>query len=285
MLRIGEFARLSGLSSKALRNYDLRGVFHPAWVDPATGYRYYSPTQLPGLRRIVALKELGLPLAEVAALVSGGGDVRAALDRRRSQLEAMRADLARTLEALDIRIEWEDTGPDVVVRTVAAQRVAGLRAQVPTGADIGPLFHELEALVARAGARANLPPGAVVFDRGRTTIDVEVFVPVSTAVDRGRVATRVLDSARVAALIHHGSYEAMDRTREALDRWVEASRWERAGPARVIYLSFGAEPDLGLPSTYLADRAVDFVTELQLPVRDRGTPARARPREAVRRAR
>ena len=38
------------------------------------------------------------------------------------------------------------------------------------------------------------------------------------------------------------------------------------GPLRILYLQFGAEPELRLPRGYLVERDADFVTELQLPV-------------------
>jgi PPM family protein phosphatase len=46
LLTIGEFARASRLSPKALRLYDELGLLRPARVDEYTGYRYYSRDQL-----------------------------------------------------------------------------------------------------------------------------------------------------------------------------------------------------------------------------------------------
>jgi len=45
LLPIGRFARLTGLTVKALRHYDEVGLLEPASVDPATGYRYYAARQ------------------------------------------------------------------------------------------------------------------------------------------------------------------------------------------------------------------------------------------------
>jgi DNA-binding transcriptional MerR regulator len=39
MLSIGRFARLTGLTVKALRHYDELGLLRPAHVDGWTGYR------------------------------------------------------------------------------------------------------------------------------------------------------------------------------------------------------------------------------------------------------
>ena len=46
LLTIGEFARASRLSPKALRLYDELGLLRPVRVDEYSGYRYYSPDQL-----------------------------------------------------------------------------------------------------------------------------------------------------------------------------------------------------------------------------------------------
>ena len=60
---IGEFARRSRLSVKALRLYDELGVLVPARVDEASGYRYYDVAQLEAARLVAMLRQLDLPLA------------------------------------------------------------------------------------------------------------------------------------------------------------------------------------------------------------------------------
>jgi DNA-binding transcriptional MerR regulator len=67
---IGEFARRSRLSLKALRLYDERGVLVPSRVDQASGYRYYDTAQLDQARLVVMLRELQLPLAAIKELLA-----------------------------------------------------------------------------------------------------------------------------------------------------------------------------------------------------------------------
>jgi DNA-binding transcriptional MerR regulator len=69
-ISIGEFARRSRLSLKALRLYDERGVLVPSRVDQASGYRYYDPAQLEQARLVVMLRQLQLPLAAVKELLA-----------------------------------------------------------------------------------------------------------------------------------------------------------------------------------------------------------------------
>jgi DNA-binding transcriptional MerR regulator len=260
MFTIGPFGRLAGVSAKVLRSYDAAGLFRPVWVDPATGYRYYSPAQLPELRRILALRELGIGLAEIARLVAGVTSLRVALDRRRSELERERREIERRLSTLEITIDAADAGGsglDVVVRPVRPEPVA-LRI-VPDGEDIGAAFHELESYVRDLGRRASRPPGGLAGDAA-----FEIFVPVSGPVPpTDRIAYRRLAGGRAATVIVRGAYDRMAEARAALERWVEAAGLQPTGPLRILYLQFGAEAELRVPRGYVVDRETDYVTELQ----------------------
>jgi DNA-binding transcriptional MerR regulator len=66
---IGEFAKRSRLSVKALRLYGELGVLVPARVDEASGYRYYDAAQLEAARLVAMLRQLGLSLAAIKELL------------------------------------------------------------------------------------------------------------------------------------------------------------------------------------------------------------------------
>ena len=68
-MSIGEFARDSRLSAKALRLYDELGLLPPARVDEDSGCRFYEPVQLKQARLIAALRQLQVPLAEIKAIL------------------------------------------------------------------------------------------------------------------------------------------------------------------------------------------------------------------------
>lgn len=107
-LHASDAARRLGVSPKTLRLYEQQGLLAPQRT--AAGYRAYSPAQMRRAADIVALRALGLSLAQVAEVVAGqpGGLAQAlaaheaALDRalrtQVGQLErvrSLRADLAR----------------------------------------------------------------------------------------------------------------------------------------------------------------------------------------------
>ena len=100
LLTIGEFARLTRLTTKALRIYDESGLLRPKQVDRANGYRRYSIEQshtarLIGLLRAtnLGLPEIGLLLAELDTEPAQAVD---RLDRHLRHLEAQHTSL-RTL--------------------------------------------------------------------------------------------------------------------------------------------------------------------------------------------
>lgn len=69
MWRIGQLARMAGVSERTLRHYDQIGLLVPATVDSATGYRWYGVAELSRLERIRGLQRLGLPLRKIADLL------------------------------------------------------------------------------------------------------------------------------------------------------------------------------------------------------------------------
>ena len=67
LIPTGQFSALTWLSPKALRLYQAQGLLEPAWIDPRSGYRYYSPAQISGAARIGLLRRAGISLGEIAS--------------------------------------------------------------------------------------------------------------------------------------------------------------------------------------------------------------------------
>src|SRR5438128_2304701 len=102
LMSIGRFARLTGLSVKALRHYDELGLLRPAQVDTWTGYRWYAQEQRADAAAIRRLRELQLPLDEVGALLHADETaVREGLAAHRARLEGGLVETRRILAELD----------------------------------------------------------------------------------------------------------------------------------------------------------------------------------------
>ncbi|MCI8401050.1 MAG: MerR family transcriptional regulator [Lachnospiraceae bacterium] len=69
LLTIGHFAALHGINKKTLMWYDEIGLFHPSFIHPENGYRYYSYYQSAILETILLLRELDVPIDEIKAFM------------------------------------------------------------------------------------------------------------------------------------------------------------------------------------------------------------------------
>lgn len=72
LMRIGEIADFFGISLKAMRLYEKKGIIKPAYTDQMTGYRYYTANQVQQLNALIELKALGFSLNEIKSIMEGG---------------------------------------------------------------------------------------------------------------------------------------------------------------------------------------------------------------------
>ena len=64
LLSIGALSKQTGVHIKSLRYYDSLGILRPVYVDPGSGYRYYSLQQIPVVDAIQLCVDLGIPLKD-----------------------------------------------------------------------------------------------------------------------------------------------------------------------------------------------------------------------------
>ncbi|HTA64935.1 MAG TPA: MerR family transcriptional regulator [Xanthomonadaceae bacterium] len=96
-LRIGQIAQRSGVSAKALRLYEQRGLLKPCAHSEA-GYRLYGPDALRRLMQIVVLKRSGFSLAQIGRLLER--DAKAAAHLLAARIATLERDLADRTQAL-----------------------------------------------------------------------------------------------------------------------------------------------------------------------------------------
>jgi DNA-binding transcriptional MerR regulator len=118
LMSIGRFARLTGLTVKALRHYDELGLLRPAEVDAATGYRSYRAEQVRRAETIRLLRRLELPLDDVATLLAADDPelVRRVLVDHQRRTAIRSAELKGVLQGLQPLID----GKEPVMDTNAA---------------------------------------------------------------------------------------------------------------------------------------------------------------------
>jgi MerR family transcriptional regulator, thiopeptide resistance regulator len=105
--RVGELARVAGVTVRALHHYDSLGLLSPS-ERTSGGHRLYAARDVERLYRLLALRGLGLPLEEVAPLLDREDGVAETVRRHLARVEqqlgaltALRTRLSRLLAALD----------------------------------------------------------------------------------------------------------------------------------------------------------------------------------------
>lgn len=107
MYTISEMANIFGVSRQTLIYYDKIGLFGPAEVNEK-GYRFYSPTQIPLMRLICMLRDLGVDLDEITRLTSSYdvAEMTRRLQERVSELDGQIAALEKERNSVQERLSF-----------------------------------------------------------------------------------------------------------------------------------------------------------------------------------
>ena len=280
MFKIGEFSRLSRVSVRMLRHYDQLGLLTPSQTDPFTGYRYYSAEQLTRLNRIIALRDLGFSLEQIAGILDedfSTEQLLGMLKLKRAEVEYQMKSEQQKLERLEVRIQQmsessKHAAYDVVLRDIQPELAATYREVAVDDDRIQQMFDMVETYIAGFdGARADKPPLSIYYDEEyrEKDMDIEVAVPLRYPIPENE-SIRVRQMPRlsqVACVVHVGEYTDIYQAYNGLLAWIEANGYRMEGPIREVYLRYGADGlDFELPPTYLGSPALEYVTELQLSV-------------------
>ncbi|MEI2777912.1 MAG: MerR family transcriptional regulator [Tetrasphaera sp.] len=256
---IGEFAKLTHLSVKTLHHYHAVGLLEPSAVDSHTAYRRYGLDQVGAAHLIRRLRDLEMPIPEVAAVLAADAAERD--DLLRAHLGRLQQRLERTTAAVASLRDMLGGGlaPEVGYRTLARQAVLAIRATVRRE-DIegwcGESFGRLGALAAgmpRPTTITHQGPGSQPATSAQPETsalgatyaeefftagagEVLAFLPVAESARAVPGFERCeLDGGRFAIACHAGAFENIDRTYGRLGSHVAEHDEGRAGPIREIY--------------------------------------------------
>lgn len=281
MFKVGDFSRLGQVSVRMLRHYDELGLLKPAQIDRFTDYRYYTIEQLPQLHRILALKDLGLPLEKISELLQKDLPSLQLQDLLRSK----QADLQQQLEDTQARLQLisgrllqleQEEQPsiyDVVIKPIPACTIASTRQIVPSASEM-PKYRGsmIDQLYAWLDQHNTAPAGYEIvlyhlLEYSETDINMEfgVIIPESIGVSkvkddlaRSTVAIHQLPAIpRAATVVHSGMLREITQAIAALFTWIGTNGYTSNGAIREIHL-FGKET--------IRVRDEPVVVELQVPI-------------------
>ncbi|NMO50671.1 MerR family transcriptional regulator [Actinoplanes sp. TBRC 11911] len=243
LLSIGDFARATHLSVKALRHYHDQGLLEPAQIDAASGYRRYRLEQISIAQIIHRFRGLGMPLDDIRDVLHTD-DLAARNELIARHLRRLERELATTQSAVaSLRdlLEHPRVQTPIEHRRIPERRVAAISGHVEI-ADIGAWYQgalgELYAVldsqqIDDPGTAAGIYADELFTDEhGQATL----YLPITSALrPAGRVHLTELPAAELAVIAHDGPDDGIDRSYGALATYVSRHALAVDGPIHEFY--------------------------------------------------
>jgi DNA-binding transcriptional MerR regulator len=269
MFKIGDFSRLSMVPVSALRYYDEIGLLKPVRVDEFTGYRYYSMSQLPRLNRLLALKDMGLSLDQIAPMLNDAltpEQIHGMLKLKQAELARQAADAQARLVRVETWLrEFEKEKVslmpqhELVISSRPAMRVASIKE---TFADIPTMVKNCEDLmgyVFQTGTTIAGPLTFVYYHKGfrQHDLEAELACPITGDFpETERMKIRELPAEpMVASVTHKGAYDNISEAYHAAGHLIEQQGYEILAPWYEVYTHHDEQ------------NAANHLTEIQVPVK------------------
>lgn len=264
MLKIGEFSKMAKITVSALRYYDKMGLLQPVFTDEDSSYRYYSEEQLADVLRIVELREIGLSIREIRAVLRGD-DLAPVLEHRKIEIEQELSALygqQKKLEAL-LREPNGETRYSASVRRIPEYTVFLCSGVIRTG----DMVHDFMLSCHREFRRMNPDIPYAVPDYccmiypedayQETNIRVEYAQAVAYAGrESGLLKFRTLPGIDAVTVEHCGSYRNLRNAYSFALRWTGEHNLRICGAPREQYVN----------GSWNRGREEDWLTVIQLPV-------------------
>jgi DNA-binding transcriptional MerR regulator len=238
MYGIGTVARLAQVSVRTLRHYDDLGLLTPAWVDPRSGYRYYTPDQVLRLHRILVLRDLGVPLTEIGQLVND----EVSSEQLRGILRLRQAEAHSRLAQLE---EEAMTGYDVIVKRLDAMRVVALSEDLAGVDQIGEACGRMYPRLHAALDRHRLPFDGLSLALYEETGDEDrplrlttaLHVPAEMTIEGDGLTTIELAAVdRAATTVVRGAPDQFADAYRALHEWIDRTGDRATSFERELYI-------------------------------------------------
>ncbi len=267
MYQIGLFSKMNRVTIKTLHHYDEIGLLKPCFIDPETGYRYYSLGQSYTLHRIGALKQMGFGLEDIGAILEGK-EKGNFLAKKRAELLGEIAEKTRRLAEVEYYL-CEEEGhlygdSEVLVKEISEVIVASKRLILASHGDLfhvmpgmGETMAELGCVCAKPEYCFNLYHDGEFKERD---IDVEVCEAVTRLQPDAKGLTfRVMPKIpQAACLFHKGSYSTLPKAYLSLTAWMENNGYEPGGIPRESYID----------GIWNKDDEREWLTEIQFPIKN-----------------
>lgn len=249
--KINQFARIIGVTPKALRLYEKMGLLCPAHVDSTTGYRYYITEQISNAALIVQLKGLGFSLNEVKAYQNN----KMSLQQKRELLYQKQRAIDEMLLGLNYLEVWN--GYTARVKTEPALSVCSKTVTVKHFRELTEIAYTFAEAEVLPKHRLLLPEHftAQFLDGCFCENNMQVRFCLGIVPNKGETF-EIKPAGKFLATEHNGNYDTIKNAYEFLFRYARLYNIKIIGPPEERYLD-----------NYNSKESEDeYLTEVRLPI-------------------
>lgn len=241
MLTIGEFSKISHISSRMLRHYDKIGLLSPVYTGSENGYRYYDISQIQILHRIEKLKKYGFTLSEIKELMTlkeeaAANKIHSRRIKAYEELNEMRKAI-RHMEDDLMKMEESDLMQDkynVILMEIPAQKVFGIRKRINVG-ETHDLFMQLKNEMNKRGISRCGATQLIYYGKEFSYEDMDVEAQVQVSGENSEI--KEITAQLCAVTTHIGPYEEIHYAYDSIGTWMaNHPEYKIAGPAIERYI-------------------------------------------------
>lgn len=272
MFRIGEFARMSGISINTLYHYDNIGLLKPVRVDDFTGYRYYEASQLITLNKIIALKDAGFSLSEITEFLNSNPTTKSLINILEVKADSLEKALEKEIDRLKrlqtniflIKNGGIPTMNEISIKKIEPILGASLRGVFLKNGEedfdsfCENLWSDLNKHIDKMGGKRTIPCMTIYHENSDVKFDMEAIEPITKEIKEGDVVKvyELPAVEKMACIVHKGPFSTIGKTYGILFDWISNNGYLKCGPAREIYHK----------GEWATDDVNEYITELQCPI-------------------
>lgn len=273
---IGELAKIKNIPIQTLRYYDQIDLFKPDYVNPENNYRYYTINQFFYLDIIKYLKYIGTPLAEMKQIIrSDAGTMYAFLDKQEEIIQEKIRKLQDTQLLINkrkaqlsqqLQLQQRELG-NVYLSTKEERKILKVACTDTTPHDMPDLYiRQLATVLEAEGSvidnfygciypyKAYQDSEEIFYDHLYTT----VMKPTANELPEGMQ----LDVIPAGAYLCIAFLWNLDRYDEYFNMLASEMKKRKLSPVGNVY-------EVSLPLTYALSNNESFITELQIPIKEK----------------
>ncbi len=262
------FSKINRVTTKTLRHYDDIGLLKPDHVDPITGYRYYTTSQLPKLHEILTLKQMGLSLNDIKEVLKNPKTIEIYLKlKEQDVINSIAHEQAKLVQIRSFSNMLKGEGDYMytpIIKELPEVIVASMRQVVR---DYSEFFNLCPNIMGpemeRIGCECKVPEYCFnVYHDGEykeRDIDVEICEAVTEMrEDTEIIKFKVIPKVETAVcILHKGPYSNLRNSYTFIFKWIEDNNYTVLDNPRESYID----------GIWNKDSEEDWLTEIQVPIK------------------